>query len=136
MIELKKLDEIINKKEEEEIKIKKFDEQINAYSSEYRIKESRLKFLQETEKEKEGYIKSVKSLLLGCDKDSELKKGMHGVLANIIKSPKEYETAIEMALGASMQNVVTQTEQDAKKMVEYLRTNNLGRASFLPISSV
>ena len=132
----KQLDSIITRKEEAEGKIKKFDEQINAFSSEYRIKESRLKFLQETEREKEGYIKSVKSLLIGCDKDVTLKKGSHGVLANIINSPKEYETAIEMALGAAAQNIVTDTENDAKKMVEYLRNNNLGRASFLPIASV
>ena len=132
----KQLDSIITRKEEAEGKIKKFDEQINTLSSEYRIKESRLKFLQETEREKEGYIKSVKSLLLGCDKDATLKKGSHGVLANIINSPKEYETAIEMALGAAAQNIVTDTENDAKKMVEYLRNNNLGRASFLPIASV
>ena len=61
---------------------------------------------------------------------------MHGVLANIISVPKEYETAIEMSLGATLQNVVTETEEDAKKMIEYLRTNKLGRASFLPITSV
>ena len=132
----KQLDSIIIKKEEAESKIKKFETEINALSSEYRVKESRLRFLEETEKEKEGYVKSVKSLLLGCDKDAGLKKGMHGVLANIINSPKEYETAIEMSLGAALQNIVTETEQDAKKMVEYLRTNNLGRASFLPIASV
>jgi len=132
----KQLDSIISKKEEAESKIKKYEVEINALSSEYRVKESRLKFLEETEKEKEGYVKSVKSLLLGCDKDATLKKGMHGVLANIIHSPKEYETAIEMSLGAALQNIVTETEQDAKKMVEYLRTNNLGRASFLPIASV
>ena len=132
----KQLDSIISKKEEAESKIKKYEVEINALSSEYRVKESRLKFLEETEKEKEGYVKSVKSLLLGCDKDATLKKGMHGVLANIIHSPKEYETAIEMSLGAALQNIVTDTEADAKKMVEYLRTNNLGRASFLPIASV
>jgi len=132
----KQLDSIISKKEEAENKVKKYDNEINNLSSEYRIKESRLKFLQETEREKEGYVKSVKSLLLGCDQDANLRKGMHGVLANIIHSPKEYETAIEMSLGAALQNIVTETEQDAKKMVEYLRTNNLGRASFLPIASV
>lgn len=132
----KSLNSIISKKEEAEGKIKKFETEINSLSSEYRMKESRLKFLEETEREKEGYVKSVKFLLLGCDKDSTLKKGMHGVLANIINSPKEYETAIEMSLGAALQNVVTETEQDAKKMVEYLRANNLGRASFLPITSV
>lgn len=61
---------------------------------------------------------------------------MHGVLANIISVPKEYETAIEMCLGASLQNIVTETEEDAKKLIEHLRKNNLGRASFLPITSV
>lgn len=61
---------------------------------------------------------------------------MHGVLANIIDVPKEYQTAIEMCLGASLQNIVTETEEDAKKLIEHLRTNNLGRASFLPITSV
>ena len=88
------------------------------------------------EREKEGYIRSVKSLLLDCDKDSNLKKGMHGVLANILTVPKEYETAIEMTLGQTLQNIVTDTEEDAKKLIEHLRKNNLGRASFLPIASV
>ena len=100
------------------------------------MKDSRLKFLIETEKEKEGYTKSVKSLLLECEKDGTLKKGVHGVLANLISTPKEYETAIEMCLGASLQNIITETEEDAKKLVEHLRKNSLGRASFLPISSV
>ena len=132
----KKLDDIIENKGETEKKIKSFEGEINQISSEYRMKESRLKFLKETEKEKEGYIRSVKSLLLDCDKDSNLKKGLQGVLANIIKSPKEYETAIEMTLGSALQNIVTDTEMTAKKLVEHLRKNNLGRASFLPISSV
>ena len=61
---------------------------------------------------------------------------MHGVLANIIEVPDELETAIEMCLGASLQNIVTDTEEDAKKLVEHLRKNNLGRASFLQIASV
>ena len=122
--------ELINKKIEE------YDNTINDLLSESRIKESRLKFLIETEKEKEGYTKSVKSLLLACEKDSDLNRGVHGVLANLISAPKEYETAIEFALGAVLQNIVTEKEEDAKKLVEHLRKYNLGRASFLPISSV
>ena len=47
-----------------------------------------------------------------------------------------YETAIEMTLGQTLQNIVTDTEEDAKKLIEHLRKNNLGRASFLPIASV
>ena len=74
--------------------------------------------------------------MLDCDKNPQLKKGMHGVLANLISVNKEYELAIEMCLGQALQNVVTETEEDAKKLVEHLRNNNLGRASFLPISSI
>ena len=124
------------KKKESAEKIEQFDTLINNTLSESRIKDSRLKFLIETEKEKEGYTRSVKSLLLDCEKDSSLNRGVHGVLANLITVPKEYETAIEFALGQVLQNIVTQTEEDAKKLVEHLRKNNLGRASFLPITSV
>lgn len=130
------IDDIVKQKEEANQKIKSYESNINMLSSETRIKESRLKFLIETEKEKEGYIKSVKSLLTDCENIKELGKGMHGVLANIIDVPDELETAIEMCLGANLQNIVTETEEDAKKLVEHLRKNNLGRASFLPITSV
>ena len=61
---------------------------------------------------------------------------MRDVLANLISVPKEYQVAIEMTLGQTMQNIVTDDENTAKKLVEYLRKNNLGRASFLPITSV
>ena len=133
---LKAIDEIDNKKQEINNKIKEYDLQIINNTNEMRMKQSRYNFLIETEKEKEGYIKSVKSLLLDCEKIKELGKGMHGVLANIISVPSEYETAIEMCLGASLQNIVTDTEEDAKKLVEHLKKNNLGRASFLPITAV
>lgn len=133
---LKEQEDIKAKKEDAENKIKNFERNINTYKSELSVKESRLKFLIETEKEKEGYIKSVKSLLKDCENIKDLGKGMHGVLANIIEVPEEYQTAIEMCLGASLQNIVTDTEEDAKRLVEHLRKNNLGRASFLPITSV
>ena len=133
---IKSLEDIKKQKEEANQKIKEYDDEINRLLNESRMKDSKLKFLIETEKEKEGYIKSVKALLKDCDNIKELGKGMHGVLANIIEVPEEYQTAIEMCLGASLQNIVTETEEDAKKLVEHLRKNNLGRASFLPITSV
>ncbi len=132
----KSIEDIVLKKEEANKKIKEYEDSINRMLSEYRIKESRYKFLVETEKEKEGYAKSVKSILLACDNDANLKEGVCGVLSNLISVKKEYETAIEYTLGPILQNIVTKTEQDAKKLVEYLRKNNLGRASFLPISSI
>lgn len=133
---IKKLEEIKDKKEKAINAIKEYDNKINNLTAEYRMKESRCKFLQETEKDKDGYIKSVKSLLLACEKDASLNKGVEGVLASLISVDKKYETAIEMCLGQSMQNIVTENENDAKKLIEYLRNNNLGRASFLPITSV
>ncbi len=132
----KSLSEISEKRKEANEKIKQYDTNFKNLEQEERMKSARLKFLIETEKEKEGYTRSVKALLLDCDKNAELKNGMYGALSSLIKTPKEYETAIEMALGASLQNIVTENENDAKKLVEHLRKNNLGRATFLPIASV
>ena len=117
-------------------KVKQFEEEVSKLEYNQRMKQARHQFLVETEKEKEGYNKTVKSLLFHCEKDSNLSKGVHGVLANLVSVDKEYELAIEMCLGQALQNVVTETEQDAKKLIEHLRKNSLGRASFLPISSV
>ncbi len=133
---LKELEEANKKKEESTGKIAEYDKQVNQINMDIRVKEARHKFLIETEKEKEGYNKSIKAILKECETNSSLKRGMHDVLANLISVPKEYQIAIEMTLGQSMQNIVTDTEEIAKKLVEYLRKNSLGRASFLPITSV
>ena len=133
---VKQIEEASEETKEANKKIDEFEKLIQMSLNDMRIKESKLKFLIETEKEKEGYIRSVKSLLKDCENIKDLGKGMHGVLANVIEVSEEYETAIEMCLGASLQNIVTETEEDAKKLVAHLRKNNLGRASFLPISSV
>ena len=133
---VKQIEEASKENEKANKKIADFEKTIQMSLNDMRIKESKLKFLIETEKEKEGYIRSVKALLKDCENIKELGKGMHGVLANVIEVSEEYETAIEMCLGASLQNIVTDTEEDAKKLVAHLRKNNLGRASFLPISSV
>ena len=135
-IAVEKLEKSVQAKEQNMQKLKQYEDEISKLTYTQRMKQARHQFLIETEKEKEGYNKTVKSLLVACDKDSSLNKGIHGVLANLISVEKEYETAIEMCLGQSLQNIVTSTEQDAKKMIEYLRTNRLGRASFLPIASV
>ncbi len=132
----KDLQDIVNKKNDAESKIKTIDLKINNLTQDLQFKESRHKFLVETEKEKEGYIYSVKSLLKDCQNIKELGKGMNGALAELIEVPDEYQTAIEMTLGASLQNIVTENEEDAKKLIEHLRKNKLGRASFLPISAV
>ena len=80
----------------------------------------------------EGYGGSIKKVM-------ELKvreKGIVGVVADIIKTDKKYETAIETALGGSIQNIVTDNEETAKRMIQYLKVNKLGRATFLPLTSL
>ena len=130
------LSNVRKNKQEKEKKIKEYDIKINNFTQELQLKQSRHKFLVETENEKEGYIRSVKSLLKDCQNIKELGKGMNGALAELIEVPDEYQKAIEMTLGASLQNIVTENEQDAKRLIEHLRKNNLGRASFLPLTSV
>ena len=132
----KRLSEIKAKKDEASLKITEYENKINKLLTEMRIKDSKQKFLTEMEKEKEGYSRAVKALLLECEKNSSLNKGVEGVLANLITVPAKYQTAIETVLGQILQNIVTETEEDAKKLIEHLRKNNLGRASFLPLSAV
>ena len=62
--------------------------------------------------------------------------GVKGVLAQLMTVPQAYETAIDMALGAAQQNIVTDTEETAKELINYLRQNRLGRATFLPMSAI
>ena len=134
------LEEKVNKikqiKDEHESKIIEFENNIRVSLDELSNKESRLKFLIETENEYEGYVNSVKAVMQRCQKDNGFGKGIYGTVANLLKVPNEYETAIEQLLGAGLQNIITEKEEDAKNAIEYLKQNNLGRASFYPISSV
>lgn len=80
----------------------------------------------------EGYGSSVKKVME--QKDAE--KGIIGVVADIIKVDKKYETAIETALGGNIQNIVTDDEETAKRMISFLKKERLGRATFLPLTSI
>jgi len=104
--------------------------------SELNIKKSRHKFLSDTERDNEGYFKSVKSILDECAKNKDFSKGIHGTLAKLITVPEKLETAIEIALSASLQNIITDTQEDAKKAINFLKTNHAGRATFMPLSSI
>lgn len=98
--------------------------------------ESRAKLLNEMQAEYEGYNGTVRRLLLDANKNSELQRLIIGVVGELIAVPQQLETAIEMALGYAVQNIVTKDEQDAKKLVAYLKSKNYGRATFLPINSI
>ena len=98
--------------------------------------EHRKKVLEEMQKDFEGFNYSVKKVLQNSETNRELKNKIVGVVANLISVPARYQTAVEMALGSAVQNVVTENELDAKYIVNYLKQNDLGRATFLPITSV
>ena len=103
-------------------------------SSSLQSTQSRHKLLSEMTREMEGYNNAVRRAVQYA-KDRGI-SGVRGVLAQLISVPKAYETAIDMALGAAQQNIVTDNEETAKALIQYLRQNRLGRATFLPQTSV
>ena len=131
-----KIEKLSKDKLEYSDKLNEYDEVIKKADDELRVTNSRYKFLVETENEFEGYNRAVKEVLSKCQKDSAFGNNIFGALANLIEVPSKFETAIEMCLGATIQNIITETEDEAKRAIEFLKTNNLGRASFLPISAV
>jgi chromosome segregation protein len=99
-------------------------------------KGSRLKLLIDMKKGYEGFNKTVKEILTACQSNPSIAHKVCGVVASLIQVPREYETAIETVLGASLQYIVTQDEADAKYLIEFIRKNKFGRATFLPVTSV
>ena len=98
----------------------------------YHQEKSKLEALSNLTERYEGYGGSVKAVME--QKDSE--KGIIGVVADIIQADARYETAIETALGGNIQNIVTQDEETAKRMIGYLKKTKAGRATFLPLTSI
>lgn len=97
-------------------------------------KSDRARVLEDLEKNMEGFSGAVKAVLK--QSQSKALPGIHGTLSQLITVENENSTAIEIALGAAMQNVVVSTESDAKRAINYLKQNNVGRATFLPISAI
>ena len=93
---------------------------------------SRLESLKNIAERYDGYGNSIRKVMEQKDRET----GLLGVVSDLIKVEKKYETAIETALGGSIQNIVTEDEQTAKRMIAYLKQNRLGRATFLPLTSV
>lgn len=95
---------------------------------------SRMKMLSDLQRDYEGYSKAVKVLMQLHARGSM--PGLCGTVGELITVDSEHTLAIETALGAAMQNIVTQTDEDAKEAINYLKRNDIGRATFLPISAV
>ena len=114
-------------------KLSTLEEEQNTAQIEFRAASSKKRILEDMENEYEGYAKSVKAVL----RADELKNhSLYGTVAGLIETDKKYAIAIETALGGSSQNIIVETEEDAKAAIEFLRRTNSGRATFLPISAV
>ncbi len=98
----------------------------------YHQEKSRLDALNNLTERYEGYGGSVKMVM----EQKKTEKGIVGVVADIIKVEKKYETAIETALGGNIQNIVTEEEDTAKRMIAFLKKHKYGRATFLPLTSI
>ena len=94
--------------------------------------ENRIRLLREMEKDYEGFSKAVK---LVCQAKGAL-RGIHGPVANLMKTDGKYSLAIEIALGAGLQNIVVDREEDAKTAIGYLKQRDGGRATFLPLTAI
>lgn len=127
-------------------KVKENEQQIDALQKElskkqeefrigqtaYHRESSRLESLKNITERYDGYGNSIRKVMANKNKE----KGLIGVVADIIKVEKEYEIAVETALGGNIQNIVTDNEDTAKRMIAYLKQNKFGRATFLPLTSM
>lgn len=105
---------------------------LNDTQQEYHMAYTKLESLKNLAERYDGYGNSIRRVMEVRDRVH----GIHGVVADIITTSQKYETAIETALGGSIQNIVTDSEATAKQLIEYLKKNKYGRATFLPLTSI
>lgn len=112
----------------------KIKSELEKTANELNQKQQRAKMLLELEKNMEGFSGAVKAVMKQAQ--SKALSGIYGPLSKLINVDDEYSVAVEVALGAAMQNIVVETESDAKRAIYFLKNNKLGRATFLPVSSI
>lgn len=120
------------KAEELNQEVRRLARNLNEKQQEYRADYTKLDSLKNIAERYEGYGNSIRRVMEVKDRV----RGIHGVVADLITTQRDYETAIETALGGSIQNIVTDSDQTAKQLIEYLKKNKYGRATFLPLTSM
>lgn len=130
--ERQKKQELLKKAEESRASAGEVRRQLEEQRKQYHISNSRLTTLKNITERYDGYGQSIRRVMEQKTKN----KGILGVVADIIQVEKKYETAVETALGGNIQNIVTEDEQTAKQMIDFLKKNRYGRATFLPLTTV
>ncbi len=117
-----------------EEKAEKLKGEIDARGLEILQKKDKIRILDDMEKNMEGYSGAVKAIVR--EAKGGMLRGIHGPLSQLINVSDRYAVAVETALGAAIQNVVTDNENDAKRAINFLKDKKGGRATFLPITAI
>ncbi len=124
--------EFLKKAEECRTEFNDLRHELHERQRDYHMKSSRLATLKNITERYDGYGQSIRRVM----EQKQENPGIVGVVADIIQVDKKYETAVETALGGSIQNIVTEDEQTAKDMINFLKKHRYGRATFLPLTTV
>lgn len=116
--------------------IESVDNKIYALKTKLTGEETSLRLYSGLKNSFDGYSHSVKRLMQASKNDSQLASKIKGVVASIISTEKDYETAIETAIGGALQNIVTDNPSDAEYIINYLKKTDGGRVTILPVTSV
>lgn len=107
---------------------------LDALNLDIHQKNARIKMLEDLEKNMEGYSGSVRAVMREAKRGSL--RGIHGPVSQLINVSEKYTAAVETALGAAVQNIVTDSEKDAKHAINFLKESRAGRATFLPVTAI
>ena len=125
-------DELESKKAAIHSEIIRFSKVASELQMKYQSESAKLTSLKDLAEKYDGYGIAIKKIMETGDRIG----GIHGVVADIVRASKKYEVAIETALGGRIQNVVIDSENTAKVLIDYLKKNRFGRATFLPLSAM
>ena len=132
----KEVEDLSSKSYIEERRLKECENEKANIVTQIKVYENRKKLLTDLQTEYDGYSYAIKKILKESERNQAIGKNIVGVIASLIKVPEKFETAIEVALGGSVQNIVTFDENGAKELIRFLKENSFGRATFLPITSM
>ena len=127
-----RLEELTQKQQQDGRELQQLRQTDSQRQQEFHREQSKLEALKNLTERYDGYGQSIRRVM----EQKERNPGIIGVVADIIKVKKEYETAMEIALGGSIQNIVTDNENTAKSLIQFLKKNKYGRATFLPLTAV
>lgn len=119
-----------------DFKIRLAERDLGESKTRLQVSTNRKNMISDLQADFEGYAGSVKRLLQDANANSVLSGNIVGVVAQCIKVPARLETAMEVALGSALQNIITKNEDDAKVLINYLKEKKYGRATFLPLNSI